>query len=116
MKTGLILFLSCFLNLTVFGQTAPEKVAAAYCECSKTNDISGYVRIFRAGDKKVIAENKLQIDDLFWSLKRCAKSNVILTPEENKKVPENEITDALNKNCPDVNYFMEQARRMAFED
>jgi hypothetical protein len=116
MKIGSILLLFCSLNVVVFAQTGPEKVAAAYCECSKTIDISPYVAIFKKGDKKVIHDNYDAIIEVRGNLKRCAKEHAVLTPEENRKVDEQEIRAAMSKNCPDVQYFLEQFQKMLAEE
>lgn len=116
MKIRLILLLLLFsLNREAFAQTGPEKVAAAYCECSKTIDISPYVAIFKSGDKKVIHANYDAIIDVRGNLKRCAKEHAVLTPEENRKVDEHEIRTSMSKDCPDVHYFLEQFQKMLEE-
>lgn len=103
-----------FFNLSIltFAQTGPEKVAAALCECSKEHDYAKHVEILKSNDKQAIRADFENIELIHRETKYCAKRTVTLTPEEGRKVPENEIEVALGKNCPDVLYLGEQYRKI----
>lgn len=96
-------------------QTAPEKVAAAFCECSKQHDYAKHIEILKSNDKAAIRADFENIELIYRETKRCAKRSVKLTPEEGRKVPEDEIEAALGKNCPDVLFLGEQYRKISNE-
>jgi len=102
------------LTLSCTAQTAPEKVAAAFCECSKTPEYAAAVKLLKSGDSVLIRQRFEEISTQFFLSKRCAKNKVVLTKEENRKVPEEEIEAALNKNCPDVAFLGNEYRRISW--
>jgi hypothetical protein len=107
-----ILFFTILLGNQLFSQTAAEKVAKGYCECADKEAFKKYVILFAKNNEKAIRSEMDSIDALIWKTKRCVKETVVLTKEEGRKVPENEIVDALKSNCPDVEKVKSSYRKM----
>ncbi len=102
------------LPFGLVAQTPAEKVAAGFCKCSEDNaEFTAAVTLLRSGDMKLIRERFEEVETQFFAMKKCAKSKVVLTKEEGRKVPEDEITAALNKNCPDAAFLGDEYRRIS---
>jgi hypothetical protein len=109
--------LAAFLLFTLIGnqlfsQTAAEKVANGYCKCADKEAFKKYVDLFNTNNEKAIRSEMDSIDALIWKTKRCVKETVVLTKEEGRRVPENEIVAALKSNCPDVEKVKTAYRKM----
>ncbi|GEM_PF-5757206 len=99
----------------VSAQTPAEKVALGFCKCAENMDYKTYVAILNSGSKNLIRSNIDSMEVLFRTTKRCARNTVVLTKEENRRVPEKEITAAMKANCPDVEFVHSEWRRISWE-
>lgn len=91
-------------------QTGAEKIASQLCICAQEHDYAKHVAILKSNNQEAIRGDFEKIEFIFRETKRCAKRQAKLTPEEGKRIPEEEIDVALAKNCPDVKYLAEQYR------
>lgn len=113
MNPKITLFILFLLFAKLFySQTAAEKVAIGYCKCADKEAFKKYVDLFSSNNEKAIRSEMDSIDALIWKSKRCVKETVVLTKEERRKVPENEIVAALKSNCPDVEKVKTAYRKM----
>ena len=110
-KIKLFILFLLFAKL-FYSQTAAEKVAIGYCKCADKEAFKKYVDLFNSNNEKAIRSEMDSIDALIWKTKRCVKETVVLTKEEGRKVPENEIVAALKSNCPDVEKVKTAYRKM----
>ena len=109
----LILFILCFYyGMTCFGQTGPEKVAAAFCACSKKYDLRQFISLMDAKEQIAIRAKFEEMSKVENEMKLCAKENANLTVEERRRVPEREITNALLANCSEVDVFFVKFREV----
>jgi hypothetical protein len=102
------------LSFCCTAQTAPEKVAAAFCKCTENNEeYASAVKLLRTGDMELIKQRFEEVETQFYTSKRCAKSNTVLTKEEERKIDEDEIQAALIENCPDEAFLYDEYRRIS---
>lgn len=109
------ILLCCALFIATFqasAQTGPEKVALALCECSNGFEVQKYINLFESNDQTRLRNELDNISEVCTQIKVCAKRSVKLTPEEGRKVPENEIAASLQANCPEVDQIFTKNREL----
>ncbi|MFT5859232.1 MAG: hypothetical protein ACI865_001332 [Flavobacteriaceae bacterium] len=102
--------------VNVNSQTAEEKIALAFCECSDEKVYQNYVDLLNSGDIELIRSMVDSMQALFFTTKRCAKKKAMLSEEEhNGRISEDGIGEALIKHCPNVEFVHREYRRISWE-
>lgn len=112
MKPLILFILSFYYGMTCLAQTGPEKVAAAFCDCSKKYDLRQFIALMDANEQTAIRAKFEEMSKVENEMKLCAKENANLTAEERRRVPEREITNALLANCSEVDVFFVKFREV----
>lgn len=99
------LFCTSILLSCSYPTTPAEKVAFAYCNCAKEYELENYITILKSKDEEKIDQN-YEAMSIIRLIKKCAKENA----EVNKSdaISEKEISEAMEKQCPEVFYFVEE--------
>ena len=109
--------LTMFLVISSFSmaQTAEQRSAKAYCECSKTTeDVQMFIQLMKVGDKSTIDSNFRKLQLSFYNMKGCVAMavNKTFTKEEAQNLSDEKIYAELEILCPDVSFYLREHARL----